>query len=201
MSIRNRIAVTALTLSLAGFGAWIKSEGESPMVQKDGVELLAPHIPTKGDVPTIGHGSTRYEDGTRVTLADPPITRERAQQLARALHSEEERRFQASLPGVKLYQEEYDLYIDFTGQYGIGSWRASPMRRELIAGNYSKACNALLQYRFVTSERYIKGWEPYKFKDGKPTRWRFDCATPGNKVCHGVWTRQLERHAKCWSVQ
>lgn len=32
-------------------------------------------------VPTIGYGSTRYEDGARVTLKDPPITRERAEQL------------------------------------------------------------------------------------------------------------------------
>lgn len=183
MSIRNRIAVTALTLSLAGFGAWIKSEGESPVVQKDGVELLAPHIPTKGDVPTIGHGSTRYEDGTSVTLEDPPITRERAKQLARALHSEEERRFQASLPGVKLFQEEYDLYLDFTGQFGIGNWRSSSMRRHLLAGDYVKACHALL---------------PWRRQGGR------DCSLPQNwgpKGCKGVWTRQLERHAKCMAVQ
>ncbi|MEQ6329186.1 lysozyme [Pseudomonas chengduensis] len=184
MSIRNRIAVTALTLSLAGFGAWIKSEGESPVVRQDGVELLAPHIPTKGDVPTIGHGSTRYEDGTRVTLADPPITRERAQQLARALHSEEERRFQASLPGVKLFQEEYDLYLDFVGQYGIGNWSRSAMRSHLLAGEYPKACDALLKWRYAAK------YDCSTLVNGKP-----------NRRCWGVWTRQLERHAKCWSVQ
>lgn len=32
-------------------------------------------------VPTIGIGSTRYEDGTRVALTDPAITEERAYQL------------------------------------------------------------------------------------------------------------------------
>jgi hypothetical protein len=32
-------------------------------------------------------------------------------------------------------------------------------------------------------------------------RWRFDCSTPGNKVCRGVWTRQQARHAACMEAQ
>ena len=32
-------------------------------------------------VPTIGYGSTYYEDGTKVKMADPPITKERAEKL------------------------------------------------------------------------------------------------------------------------
>ena len=32
-------------------------------------------------VPTIGYGSTRYEDGSKVSLTDPPITQERADQI------------------------------------------------------------------------------------------------------------------------
>ena len=41
---------------------------------------LKPYLCPAG-VPTIGIGSTRYENGVRVTLSDPPITRERAEQL------------------------------------------------------------------------------------------------------------------------
>jgi len=181
---RARVLVGALALSAAGFAGWIASEGQSPVVKQGGVELLAPHIPTQGDVPTIGHGSTRYEDGTRVTLADKPITRQRAEQLARVLHSEEERRFKASLPGVKLYQEEYDLYIDFTGQYGIGNWRSSSMRRHLLAGEYVQACDALLAWRKAA------GYDCSTVVNGKP-----------NQRCWGVWTRQLERHAQCRGAQ
>lgn len=165
-----RIAVAALTLSAAGFAAWIVSEGYTP----------TPVIPTKGDVPTIGHGSTRYEDGTPVRMTDPAIDRRRAVELARNLHREEEQRFRGSLPGVRLTQGEYDLYVDFTGQYGIGNWRGSSMRRNLLAGRYVAACNALLLYRYA---------------DG------YDCSTPGNRRCPGVWTRQKERHAKCMAEQ
>lgn len=185
MSIRNRVLAVALSLSAAGFSAWIASEGDGPVVEQGGVELHLPYIPTKGDVPTIGHGSTRYEDGTRVTLADPPITRQRAEQLARALHEEEEQRFRASIPGVELFQEEYDLYVDFTGQYGIGNWRKPKSPRTwLLKGDYVGACNALLNWRYAA---------------------KYDCSTTingkPNKRCWGVWKRQLERHAQCMAAQ
>lgn len=169
-----RIAVTALALSIAGFSGWKASEGFNG----------EPHVPTKGDVPTIGFGSTRYEDGTPVRLTDKPITRERGEQLARNLHSEEETRFRASLPGVELTQGEYDLYIDFVGQYGISNWRGSTMRRQLLVGNYRQACDALLRYRFAA------GYDCSTRINGQP-----------NKRCWGSWERQQARHAKCIAEQ
>ena len=183
MNSRKRLAVTALTMSLAGFSAWIASEGDGPVTVQNGVEVHHPYIPTKGDVPTIGHGSTRYEDGTRVTLTDAPITRERAKNLASALHSEEERRFQSTLPGVKLYQEEYDLYLDFVGQFGIGNWRSSSMLRNLKAGKYREACDALLKWRNQGGRdcSLQKNWGP--------------------RGCKGVWTRQQDRHARCVAAE
>jgi lysozyme len=166
---RQRIAVTMLSVSLAGFGAWKVNEGYTDRAI----------IPTKGDVPTIGHGSTRYEDGTPVRMGDR-ITPPRAELLARNLLTQDEKYFAASLPGVGLHQVEFDLYMDFVGQYGIGTWRASSMRRDLLAGNYPQACTDLLKYRYAAG---------------------FDCSTPGNRRCPGVWTRQLERYAKCMAAQ
>ncbi|MDR6152199.1 lysozyme [Acidovorax delafieldii] len=179
-----RVLVATLTLSAAGFASWQASEGNGPTtVRQDGVVLHHPYVPTAGDVPTIGHGSTRYEDGTAVRLTDAPITRQRAALLARNLHSEEEARFKSSLPGVLLYPGEFDLYMDFVGQYGIGNWRASSMRRHLLAGEHVRACQALPQWRF---------------QDGR------DCRLPQNwgpKGCKGVWTRQQKRHADCMAMQ
>lgn len=157
-------------MSAAAFAGWIAHEGFTER----------PVIPTQGDVPTIGHGSTRYEDGRRVQMADPPITRERAAQLARSLHAQDEARFRDTIPGVSLTQGEYDVYVDFVGQYGIGNWSKSSMRRHLLAGEYRPACDALLRYRFAAG---------------------YDCSTlvnsQPNRRCYGVWTRQLERHRKC----
>ena len=169
MGAKTKIAVGLLTMSLAGFTAWVKHEGFTDHAV----------IPTKGDVPTIGHGSTRWEDGTPVKM-DDTITPARAVILARALNSQAEQDFAKSLPGVELSQDEFDLYLDFIGQYGITNWRKSSMRRELLAGNYIKACDALLQWKRAAG---------------------YDCSTPGNKRCLGVWTRQLERHSKCLAAQ
>jgi lysozyme len=171
---RARVVVAALTLSAAAFATWKANEGFTER----------PVIPTPGDVPTIGHGSTRYEDGTPVRMDDPPVTRERAAQLARNLLSEDERRFRASLPGVELYPEEYDVYLDFVGQYGIGRWRSSSMRKHLLAGNYRAACDALLLYKRAG------GYDCSTLIGGQP-----------NKRCWGVWARQLERHEKCIGAQ
>lgn len=172
--MRTKVAIGTLTMSAAGFAFWAAQESFRP----------GPHIPTKDDVPTIGFGSTRYEDGTPVKLTDPPIERKRAEQLARNLNSQEERKFIASLPDVYLTQEEFDLYMDFVGQYGSGNWRKSAMRRHLLAGNHAAACEALLRYRFAA---------------------KYDCSTlingKPNKRCWGVWTRQLERCEKCREAQ
>ncbi|MBP5058488.1 glycoside hydrolase family protein [Pseudomonas chlororaphis] len=166
---RQRIAVALLGMSAAGFATWQASEGFTPVAV----------IPTKGDVPTIGHGSTRYVDGSPVRMGDT-ITPARAEVLARNLNSQAEKQFAASLPGVKLHQVEFDVYMDFVGQYGIGTWLKGSPRRDLLAGNYVQACNDLLKYKFAAG---------------------YDCSTPGNKRCWGVWQRQLERHAKCIGAQ
>lgn len=170
----KRLPAYLLAFSAAGFTSWAGYEGYTP----------EPVIPVEGDVPTIGHGSTRYEDGTPVQLDDPAITRERAEQLARNLLSKDEDRFRQSIPGVKLHQAEYDLYVDFIGQYGIGNWNRSSMRRHLLAGQYSQACDALLKWR------YAGGYDCSTRINGEP-----------NKRCWGVWARQLDRHEKCRAAQ
>lgn len=166
---RARIVVAALSFSLAGFAGLAVHEnyvGEAM-------------IPTKNDRPTVGLGSTFHEDGTPVKMGDK-TTPVRAILKAAAHISKEERAFRASLPGVALHQAEYDIYVDWIYQYGMGAWNKSSMRRHLLTENYAQACNALLLY---------------KFSGG------YDCSQPGNKVCSGVWTRQLERHAKCMAAQ
>jgi len=170
---KGRVAVVLLTLSASGFAAWQAHEGYTEQAV----------IPTKGDVPTIGHGSTRYEDGRRVQMGDR-ITRQRAVELARNLQRKDERAFAESLPGVKLTQGEYDVYIDFIGQYGMGNWNKSSMRRELLAGRYVPACKALLRYRFAA------GYDCSTTVNGQP-----------NRRCWGVWKRQEERVRKCLAVQ
>lgn len=164
-----RILVAALSLSAAGLVGMAVHESYSNQAS----------IPTQGDRPTVGFGSTFHEDGSPVKMGDT-TTPVRALIKAQAHISKEEAVFRDSLPGVELHQAEYDAYVDWVYQFGAGAWLKSGMRRELLAGNYRAACDALLAYRFAGG---------------------YDCSTPGNKRCAGVWTRQLERHKKCMELQ
>lgn len=168
-SANIRVRVAALSLSAAAFIGLAVHEGYTDRAV----------VPTKGDVPTLGFGSTVHEDGRRVQMGErtDPVN---ALRKAHAHISKEEQRFRDSLPGAHLTQGEYDVYMDWVYQYGSGAWAKSSMRREILAGRHRAACDALLRYRFVTG---------------------YDCATPGNRRCMGVWTRQQARHKACVEAQ
>lgn len=166
---RRRIAAGGLSLSAIAFVAILTSEGYTDTAV----------IPTKNDRPTNGFGSTFKEDGTPVKMGER-ITPVRAVQRASAHITKDEAVFRASIADVPLYPAEYDVYMDWTYQYGTGAWKASSMRRHLQAGSYRQACDALLLYK----------------KSGG-----YDCSVPGNRICPGVWTRQLARHQKCVEAQ
>lgn len=166
-NLRHSVAI--LALSASAFVTLLVSEGYTDKAI----------IPTKNDRPTHGFGSTFNADGSPVKLGET-TTPVRALITAQDHISKEEQKFRDSLPGVKLYQGEYDLYMDWVYQFGIGNWRQSIIRRNLLAGDYVAACNALLLY---------------KYSGG------YDCSTPGNKRCAGVWTRQQERNLKCLEMQ
>lgn len=169
MTTKSRIAAAALTLSAAAFVGLINSEGYTDKAV----------IPTRGDVPTLGFGSTTHADGRPVRMGDsttPPKALARTLQYIQA----DEADMRKTLEGVALHQAEYDTFLDWRYQFGATAWRNSSMLRELRAGNYPAACQALLRYRFSGG---------------------YDCSTPGNRVCAGVWTRQLKRHASCMEAQ
>lgn len=182
-----RVPANTLKVGAAVVAAWFAYEGLR----------LAPHIPTAGDVPTIGIGSTQYEDGTPVKLSDPPITRQRAEQLAvNLLEQQYGVCVRRSLGDTPAHQVEFEQAVDFAGQYGCTAWASSKMARLMRAGDYPGACGAYLAYRFMTDAKAHAGWTEYK-----PGRWKFDCATPGNRTCSGVWTRQLKRFNNCMGAQ
>lgn len=135
-------------------------------------------IPTKNDRPTVGFGSTFRDDGTPVRLGDT-ITPPAAVARSIAHIANDEAGLKRCVTGP-LTQGEYDQLVGFAYQYGVPTTCRSTMVREINAGNYLAAC---------------EGYTLYKFSGG------FDCSTPGNKRCAGVWTRNLERRQKCLDAQ
>jgi lysozyme len=98
---------------------------------------LRPYLCPAG-IPTIGAGATFYEDGTRVTLKDHPITRERALQLLRWHITQ--RFLPATMrlcPGANTPGRLAAL-VDFAFNLGEGNLRASTLRRKVNAGAWEE---------------------------------------------------------------
>jgi len=97
-------------------------------------------------VPTIGYGATFYEDGTRVTLKDAPIARERAEVL---LRWQIQRRFLPAVmrqcPGADSLPRVAAL-IDFAFNLGEGNLAASTLRRKVNAREWDDAAAQHLRW-------------------------------------------------------
>jgi GH24 family phage-related lysozyme (muramidase) len=131
-------------------------------------------IPVKNDRATYGFGSTFKSDGSPVKMGDTTNPIESLQRTLAHIQKDE--------AGIKqcvkapLYQHEYDTMVDFAYQYGVKTLCGSSIVKFANAGEYEKSCDSYLLYRFAGG---------------------YDCSTPGNKRCFGVWQRQLERQKKC----
>lgn len=96
---------------------------------------LRPYLCPAG-VPTIGYGATYYEDGRRVTLADAPITRQRAESLL--LWMVRTRYLPAVIRLCHGIDDPLRLaaIIDFTFNLGAGNLSASTLRRRINAARW-----------------------------------------------------------------
>ena len=135
-------------------------------------------IPVKGDVPTVGFGMTYRQDGTPVQMGDRTNPIDAIQRSLSHIQKDE--------IGIKkcvtapLSQVEYDLMVDFAYQYGVPTLCRSSMVKKANIGDYVGSCKAYLQYKRVNG---------------------YDCSTPGNKRCWGVWQRSVERYNDCMEAQ
>lgn len=131
------------------------------------------YIPTKGDVPTLGYGSTEgVKMGDRITPA---------RALLRTA-SELDTQYEAAVKRcvtVPLYQAEYDQYVRLAHNIGVAGFCGSTVVKEANQQRYVSACEHILDWR--------------KFRG-------IDCSKP-NKVCAGLWTDRLETHDKCMGAQ
>ncbi len=104
----------------------------------------APYL-CPANVPTIGLGSTFYEDGRRVTLADAPITRERAEALFWFEANRRERDVDRLCPGLPPLAR--GALVSFAYNFGSGALAASTLRRLINARRYSEVPRELARWR------------------------------------------------------
>jgi lysozyme len=159
-----RTGLAALTLSAASLIGIAISEGYTDHAI----------IPTKGDVPTLGFGTTTRPDGSPVQMGDTTNPVDALQRKARDLQ-----KFEGALKRcvtVPLYQHEYDAFVDLAYNIGPGAFCASTVVKRLNAEDYQGACDAILMWKRVGQQ---------------------DCSVKGNRVCWGLWQRRLATHQQC----
>lgn len=131
-------------------------------------------IPTKGDVPTLGFGTTTRPDGSPVRMGDKTNPVEALQRKQRDLV-----KFEGAVKRcvtTPLYQHEYDAYVDLAYNIGTAGFCGSTIVKRLNAQDYDGACDAVLQWKWVGKQ---------------------DCSQPGNKICRGLWERRVQTWKQC----
>lgn len=157
---RPRNTLAALTLSAAALVGLVMQEGYTDRAV----------IPVKGDVPTIGFGTTGgVKMGDTIT---PPKA------LARALTDVQ--KFEGALKQcvtVPLHQHEYDAFVVFSYNVGSAAFCRSGIVKKLNAGDYPGACREILRWTYF---------------QGK------NCAAPENaRLCGGLAKRRQEEYRQC----
>ena len=105
------------------------------------------YIPVKGDVPTIGFGSTKG-----VKMGDK-ITPERAlQRLLDEVDSEYAQGVRRCVK-VPLAQYEFASIVSFTYNVGVNAFCNSTLVKKLNAGDYKGACNEMTKWVYVKGKK------------------------------------------------
>lgn len=127
MEMRTKVAALALSASaLVSIAVHESYRGEA-------------YTPVKGDVPTIGFGTTEG-----VKMGDK-ITPERA--LVKLL--KDANKFEQAVKRcapVPMYQYEFDAYVSLTYNIGEGAFCKSTLARYLNEGKYDLACKEILRW-------------------------------------------------------
>lgn len=103
---------------------------------------LSPYADAVG-IPTIGWGNTRYQDGTKVTLDDDPLTQEQADDLLAYFVQKCLTEVQC-LVTVPLTENQIAALTSF--QYNTGALAKATVLEDLNTGNYQAAADELLKW-------------------------------------------------------
>lgn len=133
----KRTAVAGLVISAAALVSIAINEGYTSSVV----------IPVKGDRPTWGFGDTETVQIGKTTTPPRALV-----QLEKSAN--EHAKGMAKCINVPISQNEYDAYLSFTYNVGVGAFCKSNVARDLNAGRYEQACKDLLQWDHAGGVRY-----------------------------------------------
>ena len=96
-------------------------------------------------VPTIGYGTTYYQDGRRVRISDAPVTEAQATELLLANLGRYERAIEDALR-VDVTQNQFDALVCWAFNVGVSAAQNSTLMRKLNSGDYLGAADQFLRW-------------------------------------------------------
>lgn len=115
----------------------------------------------KAGVPTIGYGSTRYENGTKVKLGDKLHNEAEASGLLIGTISPYEAAVNRGVK-VPITQNQYDALVSFTYNEGEGAFGSSTLLRLLNKKDYKGASAQFAVWNKITNPKtkQHEAWKP-----------------------------------------
>ena len=104
-----------------------------------------PYICPAG-IATIGWGATRYPDGRRVMLQDPPVTEEEAMSLLLWELEGCSRSVSRLCPALLTDEGRFGAIVDFAFNLGAGRLQASTLRRKINQLAWDEVPGQLLKW-------------------------------------------------------
>lgn len=151
----KRTGVGALVLSAAAIAGIAGFEGYRSDAYR----------PVPGDVPTVGHGTTQYPDGSAVKMGDK-VTPQRAMALLQHDASKFGQAVKRCAP-VPMYQHEYDAFVSLAYNIGIGKSGIANGFCYSKQGGLSTIAKRLNAFDYAGACKGILAWDKFK---GKPLR-------------------------------
>lgn len=98
------------------------------LMSNEGV-ILHPYLDTKG-IPTIGVGNTFYEDGSKVKMTDPAITKERAMELFKYILKNYELAVYSNTRD-DINQNQFDALVSLCYNIGVNGFKNSTLVKKI----------------------------------------------------------------------
>ena len=129
----------------------------------EGLRLNA--YPCPAGVPTIGYGSTRFPDGTRVTIYDKLHSEVEATELLRCTLHEYELCINDILPNLR--QEQFDALVSFTYNIGLTAFCSSTLLK--LAKENSLDPNIFKEFQRwnLTSGKILPGLQARRMEEAR----------------------------------
>jgi lysozyme len=122
----------------------LNNEGYKQITKHEGLVLKPYLCPAK--VPTIGFGNTYYEDGTRVTMLDKAITKERAFEMFKEIADRFAKAVSQSVTS-SITQNQFNALVSFAYNVGVANFKKSTLLKLVNANpNDPKIKNEFMKW-------------------------------------------------------